>query len=78
MTGMRLHNRMVEAFMESDNELLLRRGLELQSTKPNYRVCSNRNVNFVTKLNTDIQSFSSSFFHETINTFSARPLREMT
>lgn len=49
MTGVRLRNGMVETFMKSDNELLPRRELELQSTKPNYpdRVYPNRGANFV-------------------------------
>lgn len=51
MTGVWLRNGMVETFMKSDNELLPRRGLELQSTKPNYpdRVYPNRGANFVSR-----------------------------
>lgn len=72
MTGVRLRNGMLEAFMKSDNELLLCRRLQLQSTKPNYCAYPNRNANFIAKLNIDIQSFSarhpSLFFRGTIRT----------
>lgn len=49
MTGVRLRNGTVETFMKSDNELLPRRELELQSTKSNYpdRAYPNRGANFV-------------------------------
>lgn len=49
MTGVRLRNGTVETFVKSENELLPRRGFELQSTKPNYpdRAYPNRGANFV-------------------------------